>query len=101
VVVIAADGEIDMLTKATFHLAMVEAVRAASRQVVVDLTDVTFLGSSGLAVLADVRDLAERLEVGFCVTGADRAVRRVLELTGLCTTLQHRGSIDEVLAELR
>jgi anti-sigma B factor antagonist len=81
--VLAVSGEIDSLTAQPLEQAVRELLDDPSDDVlVVDLDEVTFLASSGLAVLirgarrAASRDLRLRL-----VTGS-RAVRRPLEVTG-------------------
>jgi anti-sigma B factor antagonist len=85
VVVLAVDGELDTLTAprlATDLTAVLDTALADGAAVVVDLSDVTFLASNGLAVLVDgalrARTAARRLQL---VT-ASRAVTRPLEVTG-------------------
>jgi anti-anti-sigma factor len=51
--------------------------------VVVDLTGVTFLDSSGIRALLTVRRIADEHGAALTVTGAHGIVRRVLTLTGL------------------
>ncbi len=82
-VVLAVDGEVDTLTAPPMEQAMGKLLADTDDVVlVVDLTNVTFLASSGLAVLiraahrATARDLRLRLVV------PGRAVRRPLEVTG-------------------
>ncbi len=54
----------------------------------VDLSEVTFLGTAGLASLVAAHETATRRDVQLYLTGADhRAVTRPLEITKLDTTL--------------
>jgi anti-sigma B factor antagonist len=74
------EGEIDTLTADELESGMEQLLAAPSDVLVIDLSDVTFLASSGLAVLirAAHRAGGRRLRL---VTAA-RAVRRPLEITG-------------------
>ena len=78
-VLLAADGEIDTLTAARLQAGLTEAVEAARADgsgVVVDLSGVTFLASSGLAVLiGGARRLAESSK-RLRLVAASRAVTR-------------------------
>jgi anti-sigma B factor antagonist len=60
--------------------AMVEPGPAAIR---VDLSEVTFLDSSGIGVLVIAGQLAEKAGAGFSVIGATRNVYEQLRITGL------------------
>ena len=56
-----ADGDVDMLTVGRLRTMVDAALKdAAERPVVVNLTAVTFLGSHGLAALAEAASKAER-----------------------------------------
>ena len=84
-VLLAVDGEIDTLTAARLQAGLDEAVAASQADgsgVVVDLSGVTFLASSGLAVLIGgarrLADLGSRLRL----VAASRAVTRPLQVTG-------------------
>ena len=84
-VLLAVDGEIDTLTAARLQAGLNEALEAAQADgadVVVDLSGVTFLASSGLAVLiGGARSLAE-LGGRLRLIAASRAVTRPLQVTG-------------------
>ena len=97
-VIVAVGGEIDMATAPEVAQA-IGSVGDNVRLVVVDLSDVTFLDSSALNMLLHCqRDLAER-ELGFCIVSpADRAVRRVFEITRLTGPLNVVDSLGDVIA---
>ena len=80
-VLLAVDGEIDTLTAARLRAGL-DASQADGSGVVVDLSGVTFLASSGLAVLIGgarrLADLGSRLRL----VAASRAVTRPLQVTG-------------------
>jgi anti-sigma B factor antagonist len=98
VLVVEASGEIDMETAPRLADA-IDATAKATRLVVVDLTNVTFLDSSALNVLVHCqRSLADR-GVGFrVVSPGDRVVHRVFEITHLTESLGVVESIDDALS---
>jgi anti-sigma B factor antagonist len=74
------EGEIDTLTADELERGMEQLLAAPSDVLVIDLTDVTFLASSGLAVL--IRAAQQAGERRLRLVTAARAVRRPLEITG-------------------
>ncbi|GAA2880681.1 hypothetical protein GCM10010472_43400 [Pseudonocardia halophobica] len=98
-VVLAIAGEIDV--------AHADAVRRAAElrlgrgvRLVLDLSDLTYLGSHGIAVLADL-DVAARARSGalVVVTGAEnKAVLRPVALTAMDQVLRLAPTLDVALA---
>jgi anti-anti-sigma factor len=97
VLVVAPAGEVDLSTAPLLRSAAFAAVDARPARVVVDLSGLTFCGSTGLVVLMDARHHAEDRGVTFSTAHAAPAVRRVLHITGLSAVLDHRDSLDEAL----
>jgi anti-sigma B factor antagonist len=96
--VVAPTGEIDLAT-APELAGSLEAAPPGVRHVVVDLTDVSFIDSSGINVLLTAeRRLAEG-GAGFRVVAPPGPVRRVFELTQLVDSLGVVDSIGDALAE--
>ena len=76
-------GEIDMATGPEVREALTRQM-AEGRDVVLDLTGVTFLDSSGLAILVEAINAAETTAWNLgVVSDLPLPVRRLLELTGL------------------
>ncbi|OLT14397.1 hypothetical protein BJF78_02955 [Pseudonocardia sp. CNS-139] len=98
VLVLAPAGEIDVATAGVLRRAACEAVEAEPRSVVVDLSGLTFCGSTGLVTLIDAREHADRRGVGFGTAGGRRIVRRILEITGVGPVLRHRETLADALA---
>jgi anti-sigma B factor antagonist len=80
--VLAVRGEIDTLTAPAFTAATEELLAASGEVLVMDLTEVRFLASSGLAVLISAAHRAEDRGVRLRLVITSRAVRRPLEITG-------------------
>ena len=83
-VLLAVDGEIDTLTAARLQAGLDEAVAAGTdgSRIVVDLSGVTFLASSGLAVLIGAARRLAGLGSRLHLVAASRAVTRPLQVTG-------------------
>ena len=81
-------GELDVGTAGTLDARLREAVEGGARRIVLDLREVTFLGSTGLRVLLGW-DAASRAE-GFDLTivRGPHLVQRVFELTGVSDRLR-------------
>ncbi len=60
-----------------------QALTAASGSVVVDLSELSFIDSSGLTALIHARDDVCARGGRFVMRGANGSVRRVFEITGL------------------
>lgn len=74
-------GDIDASTVSALSEAFAGEHAAKDGSVVVDVEGVTFIDSSGLRVLLDLRSRVE--PGGVTLRAAPRSVRRLLELTGL------------------
>jgi anti-sigma B factor antagonist len=82
-VTVSVSGEVDLIESDEFRDAVLASVGPLTTTVVLDLTAVTFFGSSGISALIAARQLL--LEDGrpLCVDDCSDVVERVLEATGL------------------
>ncbi len=80
--VLSVRGEIDSLTTPQLEPALTALLDGPERRLVVDLSEVSFLASSGLAALIRAAQRAEERGVRLRLVVANRAVRRPLEVTG-------------------
>ncbi|HZZ45637.1 MAG TPA: STAS domain-containing protein [Pseudonocardia sp.] len=94
---VAVAGEVDMLTVDELRQALMAAeARSATEIVVLDLTEVSFLGSAGLVVLVDAAQrLAGRGGSLRLVVGAQRAVSRSLQASALDEVLTVCESLEQ------
>src|SRR4051794_33188550 len=86
VVVVACEGEIDLLTADDVQR---EAVAAAGegRVVVLDLREVSFMDSSGLRVLVELQRGADRDGTSLAVVPGSDELRRLFDLSGMTSRL--------------
>ena len=98
-VVIEVGGEVDMLTSPQLRVAVLEqfAEGAGVELVVLALDDVVFLGTSGLAVLIEVRDTAHSAGVELRLACTARRVMRPLAIAGLVPLFDIHPTVEEAL----
>lgn len=99
--VIEVGGEVDMLTSPQLRSVVLEQFDEGSgtELVVLDLDRVTFLGTSGLAVLIEVREAAHNAGVELRLACTARRVLRPLTIAGLVPLFDIHDSLDAALAE--
>ena len=101
VVLLAVDGELDTLTTPRLAAdlnAVLDTALGEGAAVVIDLSDVMFLASSGLAVLVDGARRAGTAARRLHLVTASRAVTRPLEVTGADTLFDTHPDLDSALA---
>lgn len=85
---VVVSGEIDAETADAVRRATAKAITARGvRDVLVDMSAVTFCDSSGLAVFDEAYQMASEHDVRFRLVDLPPGVRRVLEIVGLLTPL--------------
>jgi anti-sigma B factor antagonist len=98
--VVAASGEIDLYTAPLLGSALRDAIDDSSTElVVIDLTDVTFMASSGLAVLLSALDHAQRQRCELRLAGGGRPVWRPLQVTGLDSHFEYTPSAADAVRQ--
>jgi anti-sigma B factor antagonist len=99
-VVIQVAGEVDMLTSPQLRSAVLDQFEpeAAVELVVLDLDGVTFLGTSGLAVLIEVREAAHTAGVELRLACTARRVLRPLTIAGLIPLFDIHDTVERALA---
>ena len=101
VLVASVDGEIDSSNAAELRLALSERLPSASSALVLDLSDVGYLDSSGIHLLFDLgRRLAARRQALRLVVPVDAPLRRVLELCAIDSVAPMDRELDASLAAL-
>jgi anti-sigma B factor antagonist len=81
--VIAVVGEVDIASAPELKQALESVTAVKPEMVIVDLTLVEFLDSTGLGVLVGAFKSCSDAGVGFRIVASDRRVLRVFEVTGL------------------
>jgi anti-sigma B factor antagonist len=102
VLVVRVAGEIDLRTAPDLQEALGESLeQMKGGRVVVDLSAVTFLGSAGLAALAQAAKQADDHESELrIVVGSNHLVRRPIELMGLDHVLVLCADVQEAVRDM-
>lgn len=94
--ILAVSGEVDLATAPTLRQRVVQAIDDGARQVVVDLSEVGFMDSTGLGVLIGGLKRLRQLDGNLIVVNPSDPVRKILEVTGLLDVLGVVESLDDV-----
>ena len=97
IVVLHVAGEIDLLTANLLGERVREQFVPQNRVLVLDLTQVSFMGSSGLAEIVSASQ-AEAAQL--VLVASSRAVLRPLEATGLLPMLTVYDTVDDAVASV-
>lgn len=99
-VVVDVGGEVDMLTSPQLRAITLEQLQPAAgvELVVLGLDKVTFLGTSGLAVLIEVREAAHTAGVELRLACTARRVLRPLTIAGLVPLFDIHDTLEQALA---
>jgi anti-anti-sigma factor len=81
--VLELGGELDISSAPALEQQLEAALGGTPRKLVFEIREVTFVDSSGLAVLLAARRRVEQVELRY----ASPSIRRVIELAGLGSTL--------------
>jgi anti-sigma B factor antagonist len=96
--VIRLTGEFDLATSDRLRDALLGQLdHGHPRNLVLDMSEVTFLDSTGLGVFMAAQQLAKRNEVQFVLAGSSERVRRLLEITQLDGVLAMQPTVEEAL----
>ena len=81
--VVVLTGEVDIYTAPRFKQCMLELLDGGASRLVVDLSDVTFIDSTALGVLIGGVRRVHNVDGAMALVVTNRAVERVLSITGL------------------
>jgi anti-sigma B factor antagonist len=96
--VLPLQGEIDLNVSPQLATTFAEMVRAKPPRLVVDLTDVTYIDSSGLAVLIVGMQQVKEYGGKFALVGLQHDVRSILETAQLDQFFSTYPHVDAALA---
>lgn len=95
--VVAVAGEIDVYTSPLLQERLVEVLRDGFPSIVLDLSAVTFLDSTGLGVLITALKRCRSADGDLVLVTAQPNVLKVLEITGLNDVFKVHDSVDDAI----
>lgn len=99
--VIAVRGELDLATAQIFSAPLLAAIDGGKTRVVVDLSEVVFIGSNGLATLLNGLRRLTRRGGRLVVVAANPTVLRMFEITRTDSTFSIFPTRGEALTSLQ
>lgn len=97
-VVVRPSGDIDMARSPILRQAVREAHERNPSRLVVDLQDVAYMDSSGLATLVEGMRTAKSRSTDMVICGMNDRVRAIFQIARLDQFFTIVGSVDEALA---
>jgi anti-sigma B factor antagonist len=98
--VVAMTGEADLYVAPELKQQLLDVLERGGTQIVVDLTEVTFVDSTTLGVLIGIVRRLRASSGQLSVVCSDRNVRKTFELTGLDRVFAIYETRDEAVAEI-
>ncbi|MFF0750643.1 STAS domain-containing protein [Streptomyces sp. NPDC004267] len=96
--VLTVAGELDMETADRLQELLTEQFGQGRRRLVLDLSALDFMDSSGLNVLIKAVNKARESDGDLYLAAPTPAVRRILEITGVTTTIPPHDAVADALA---
>jgi anti-anti-sigma factor len=81
--IVHLSGEIDIFTSAALRRRLLDALHCSTSRLIIDLSEVSFCDSSGLAVLVGIQHRARPMGITLALTGPRPFMSRLLHVTGL------------------
>lgn len=99
-VAVIVAGEVDMVTTPQLRDCVQEQVDDQPGVLVLDLSGVSFLGSSGLAVLVETLEECRTQEIGLRVVCSSREVVRPMEATSLTELFEVYSDLETATSSI-
>ena len=96
--IIELGGEVDLYTAPEFKERMVQLIDGGKKQIVVDLSQATFIDSTTLGVLVGGVKRLRPAGGALALVCADENITKIFEITGLDRVFPIHDSRDEALA---
>jgi anti-sigma B factor antagonist len=99
VAILVVGGEVDFEVSPQLKARLMRAIKAGSRRVILDLSDVTFIDSTAIGVLAGTVEKLDEMGGGsLSVVSTHEKVIQIFEITALDNLVTIHSSRDEALA---
>lgn len=99
VYVIAVEGDVDMSTSPDLRSALTPVFKKNPSHIVVELSGVPYMDSSGIATLVEGLKLSKKGNVRFTLAAVTRPVEAVFELAYLKEIFEMAPDLEEVWGE--
>ena len=94
--VITVSGEVDLATSPALDTAIIAAIESGTSSVAIDLTDVSFMDSSGLGVIVRGLKRCREADKDLDLVITNERVLKVFGITGLDQVIPIHASIQDI-----
>lgn len=94
--VITVSGEVDLATSAALDAAIIAAIESDTSALAIDLTDVSFMDSSGLGVIVRGLKRCREADKDLDLVITNERVLKVFGITGLDQVIPIHDSIEDI-----
>jgi len=94
--VITVSGEVDLASSPQLDDAIISTLDSGAKAVAIDLTDVTFMDSSGLGVIVRGLKRCREAEIDLDLVITNERVLKVFGITGLDQVIPIHSSISDI-----
>ena len=94
--VITVSGEVDLATSPDLDTAIIAAIESGTLSVAIDLTDVSFMDSSGLGVIVRGLKRCREADKDLDLVITNERVLKVFGITGLDQVIPIHDSIEDI-----
>jgi anti-sigma B factor antagonist len=95
--VLAVRGDVDVHSASQLQDRLLQVIAAGQRSVVVDLTGLSFLDSTGLGVLVTARNEAERAGAALRLVCTSDRMLKLFRITGLDAVFEIYATVPEAI----
>ena len=92
-------GDIDMSKSTEFRIALKPVIEAKPCRIIVDLSHVPYMDSSGVATLIEGLQLSNQANIGFSICALSEGVQSIIELARLDKIFKIYDSKEQALEE--
>ena len=97
--IISLEGEIDLHVSPRIAATLIAAVKEKPRNLIVDLAKVSYIDSSGLAVLIEAMQSVEKYGGKFALAGLQENVKPIFEIARLDQVFRIFPDVDAAASE--
>ena len=94
--VLMVSGEVDLATSPDLDVAIIAALESGTESLVIDLTNVTFMDSSGLGVIVRGLKRCREADKDLDLVISNERVLKVFGITGLDQVIPIHASIEDI-----
>jgi anti-sigma B factor antagonist len=99
--VVSVSGEVDVYSAPELKESLAKLRQSGARSIVVDLTEVAFLDSTGLGALVEARAATTEAGGSLSIVCNQERILKLFTITGLDSVFSIHKSVDEALAALQ